>query len=206
MNSFAELQPFENSVLPACLQAAGVEWLLELAPVTSPAPAITVPRHRMLLGENGWCWPMEAPADALPFEDESLPACLLRHLIQPDVPDELFPEVLRCLRPGGLLVVVNPNPWHWRAWQGLGGAALWLPSWPVLQMMALSRGLMLQHAGPGSWRAWVPCARPLLVLAVRKPPSGRVVRPMKLRQPAIGRQTAVTGHLRSSAGHLRKSA
>lgn len=199
MNSFAELLPHENRILPDCLRAVGVSWLLELAPVTSPAPAIDVPRHRLLLGEKGWCWPLEAPPDVLPFEDGSLPACLLRHLLQPGVSAGLVPEVLRCLRPGGLVVVVNPNPWHWRAWRGMGGSFLWLPSWPALQMMVWRHGLAPQPAAAADWRAWVPGMRPLLVLVARKPPGGRIVRPMKFRRPAIGGRTAATGHLRKSA-------
>lgn len=199
MNPFAEFLPHENGILPDYIRAAGVSWLLELAPVTSPAPAIDVPRHRLLLGEEGWCWPVEAPVDALPFENGSLPACLLRHLLQPGVPAGVVPEVLRCLRPGGLLLVVNPNPWHWRVWRGMGHSALWLPSWPALQMTALRHGLARQSGGAADRRAWVPGMRPLLVLAARKPAGGRVVRPMKFRGAAVGRHTAATGHLRKSA-------
>ena len=177
---FAHLQPAENACVPVLVDSAGVDWLLELAPVGSPSPALKAPRHRMLLDGNGqWCFPCRAPASQLPLDDESLPAVLMRHLFQPGVPADLLEEVLRCLKPGGLLVSVSANPWHRASWRELGRNTLQLPAWPKLLLRHARYNLQLQIPRRRQWRGLLPGLSPVLVVVARKPPRAAPVRKLE---------------------------
>ncbi len=189
---FASLQTAENRLLPGLIADAGASWLLEMAPATSPSPALGVPRHRMLLGSEGWIYPCRAPVDELPFADESLPGLLLRHLIQPGIDAEaLTMESLRCLKAGGLLISVSANPWHPAAWRELGGRSLRLPAWPRLLMMYARHGLELSIPRRQQWSGLVPGITPVLVVVARKAPRPAKVEPLRLRRGVI-RSTGVT--------------
>src|SRR6056297_2786290 len=100
--AFARLQSAESSLLTQLVDDAGVDWLLELAPVRSPSPVINAPRHRMLLGEDGWVWPVQCLPTTLPFADEDLPAIMIRHLFWLPTGLPILKDALRCLKPGGL--------------------------------------------------------------------------------------------------------
>ncbi|MDT8439482.1 MAG: hypothetical protein RQ729_10785 [Wenzhouxiangellaceae bacterium] len=179
---FVRLQNAENAMLGPLLAGAGVDWVLELAPLSGGAPALGVPRHRMLMDENGWAWPCRAPAAALPFADEQLPAIVLRHLFWRAFGPELLADAVRCLKPGGLLVSVSANPWHRKSWQELGRRALHLPAWPRLLMQHARHSLLLQVPATAHWQGIVPGVAPLLLVVARKPPRGPRVR--ALRFPA----------------------
>lgn len=187
---FARLQRAENALLPELLAGVGIDWLVEMAPVTSPSPALTVPRHRVLLDSGGWCYPFRAPVGQLPFEDEALPAVLVRHLFQPGVGAGLLDEVLRCLAAGGVLVSVSANPWHPQCWRELGSGALHLPAWPKLLFRHARHPLKLQIPRRQQWRGLMPGLSPVLVVVARKPPRPTRVEKLKFRQPAGRGQVA----------------
>lgn len=173
---FAQLQTVENALVPELIHAEGVDWLVELAPASSPSPALHAPRHRMLADREGWVWPCRLPSDLLPFQNESLPAILVRHLFWLDVAPALLAECIRCLKPGGLMVSVSANPWHRGSWQELGRQAFHLPAWPRFLVQHGRYDLMLQVPAKARLRGMVPGISPLLVVAGRKPPRGSRVR------------------------------
>ena len=176
---FAGLQSVENTLIPGLIESAGVDWLVEMAPLTSPSPALPIRRYRVLLDEAGWAWPFRALTAQLPFLDEALPAVLLRHVFQRSIDVQLFDEVLRCIRPGGLLITVSANPWHRAAWKELGRSALHLPAWPQLLLRHGQHDLDIQLAGHQSWRGLVPGLSPILVVVARKPPRATPVTRLK---------------------------
>lgn len=173
---FASLQQAENAVVPGVLRSAGVDWLVELAPAASPSPAIDVPRHRMLLDDNGWIWPFRASGESLPFGDEQLPALLLRHLFWDDDAEPRFAEAMRVLKPGGLVVSVSANPWHRASWKELGREALKLPAWPRLLVRHARHDLQLQIPRRQYLASVLPGLSPLLLVVGRKPPRAATVR------------------------------
>lgn len=195
---FAYLQPAENAVIPVLLKGAGVEWLLELAPVGSPSPAIDIARHRMLLAGDQWCFPVQAPAVQMPFADESLPAVLLRHLFQPGVPANLLEEVLRCLAPGGLLVTVSANPWHQASWRELGPRTLYLPAWPRLLLRHARHDLQLQIPRRRHWGGLLPGLSPILVVVARKPPRPARIRQLRFGKVGAGGRVAAASQYRAA--------
>lgn len=182
---FGRLQNAENELVPDLLERAGVDWIVECAPASSPSPAIRVPRHRMLLGEEEWVWPCRVPADLLPFADEALPAILLRHLFWLESGQRLLDESVRCLKPGGLLMSISANPWHRGSWQELGRDALHLPAWPGFLMQHARHHMQLQFPARAQWRGFIPGVSALLVVVARKPPRATTVKRMKLRR-AVG--------------------
>jgi len=173
---FAHLQTVENALVPALIDAAGVDWLVEFAPASSPSPSLRVPRHRMLADADGWVWPCRLPAGLLPFRDESLPAVLIRHLFWLEAGPELLAECVRCLKPGGLIVSVSANPWHRGSWAELGRRALQLPAWPRFLVQHGRYDLLLEVPAGARLRGMLPGVLPLLVVAGRKPPRGARVR------------------------------
>lgn len=195
---FASLQPAENAVLPSCLADAGVDWLVEMAPALSPSPSIGVPRHRLLLGPDGWIYPFRAPGCELPLADDSVPALMLRHLFQPGVPNGLFDEALRCLMPGGLLVTVTANPWHPAAWRELGRGALRLPPWPWLQLAHIRRHLRVEKPVRRARSRFISGPGPMLVIVARKPPRPAVVRRLKYPRPSLAGRNAALSQYRAA--------
>ncbi|MEM1081141.1 MAG: hypothetical protein AAGH65_06125 [Pseudomonadota bacterium] len=183
ITSFAALQRVENLLIPELVHSAGVDWLIEMAPLTSPSPALNLVRHRVMLDEHGWAWPFQSPTLSLPFRDEEFPAILMRHMFQPGVQPNVLDEALRCLMPGGLLISVSANPWHRAAWQAMGRKALQLPAWPQLLYRCNQHHLEIQLAGHQSWRGLVPGLSPVLVMVARKPP--RAAKVTKLKFPEI---------------------
>lgn len=195
---FAGLQSVENTLIPDLIASAGVDWLVEMAPLTSPSPALTIDRHRVLLDQSGWVWPFHALTAQLPFSDETLPAVLLRHVFQRSVDARVFDEVLRCIRPGGLLVTVSANPWHRAAWKELGGSALYLPAWPQLLLRHGQHDLDIQLAGHQSWRGLVPGLSPILIVVARKPPRANPVRRLQFAYPQAANSAAPATHCRAA--------
>lgn len=186
LSDFARFQPAENRLVPPSLQNAGVAWILELAPSSSPSPAMAIPRIRCLMGSEGLGWPVKALAGQLPFADESLPAVLVRHLNQPGCPAGLYREIARCLMPGGLLVSVSANPWHPAAWRTVGRQAVRLPGAIRLQVLHMRLGLRPQPTGARVWRQMLPMGSRLVLVSSRKPPRPGTVRRVQFRQPASG--------------------
>ncbi|MDX1625638.1 MAG: hypothetical protein R3323_03910 [Wenzhouxiangellaceae bacterium] len=172
VSRLADLQNIENSTIPSIIETAGVDWVLELAPIESPSPASAVPRYRALADGSDWTWPFRAPLDSLPFADESLPAILVRHLFDGNRGRAVLDESLRCLAPGGALISVSANPWHRRTWKAMGRAAWRLPSWPAFLIEHARRDLRLDVPARQQWSGWLPGVSPLLVLFARKPPRG----------------------------------
>ncbi len=179
LEGFAALQTAENALIPELLESAGVDWLVEMAPLTSPSPALDIIRHRMMMDTAGWVWPFQSSADELPFRNDEFPAILIRHLFQPSIPSSVFDEALRCLMPGGLLISVSANPWHRAAWKAIGRSALQLPAWPQLVYRCNQHDLEVQLAGHQSWRGLIPGLSPILVLVARKPPRSASVSKLK---------------------------
>lgn len=182
---FARLQTAESRLLAAALVDQSPQWLLEIAPVGGPSPALESPRSRLLFDDHRLCWPFAARLDALPLDTDSVPAVLLRHTWQPGVDCDPLSEALRVLRPGGLLISISANPWHQQAWQELGRAALRLPSWPHLQLLHVRHSLKLSVPSPVRWRGLVPGLSPLLGLVSHKPSRPARVKPLKFRQPQL---------------------
>ncbi len=189
---FVALQSAENRLVGALAPEMQADWLLEIAPVTSPSPSVGLRRARVLFNVAGCCWPFRGALDALPLDSESVPALLLRHAWQPGASADPLEEALRVLRPGGWLISVSANPWHPAAWRELGRGALWLPSWPHFQLLHARRQLELAVPGRAFWRGLVPGLSPALVLLARKPKRPARVLPMKFSRPRFaGAPTAV---------------
>lgn len=127
LRGFSGLQNQETRAVGPLVAEAGIDWLLEMAPLASPSPKLTVPRLRMLLAADGWRWPVRAQTCPLPFPDESLPAVMLRYLIRPAVDGDLLEDVHRCLVPGGALILVAANPYHPRCWRQGGPGVIRMP-------------------------------------------------------------------------------
>jgi SAM-dependent methyltransferase len=195
---FNQLQTLENRLVAPLVGDAQPNWVLELAPVSSSSPALDCPRERILVNSSGACWPFAARLDALPLDSESVPLVLVRHLWQPGLAADPLSDVMRLLKPGGLLISVTANPWHRTAWQTLGKDALWLPSWPRWQWMHATRPMELLTSEAMRWKALVPGLSPVLVLVARKPR-----RPAQVRQIRFGRQrvpaaAAAVSHCRAA--------
>ncbi|TVQ28767.1 MAG: hypothetical protein EA370_16105 [Wenzhouxiangella sp.] len=187
---FTSLQSAENALVPAALGDPLPEWLLEIAPVTAPSPALDVDRSRLLFDRDAACWPFRCRLDELPLDDDAVPAVLLRHVWQPGLSVDPLDEVLRVLKPGGLLVSVSANPWHRRAWQELGRSALRLPSWPHFQVLHARHSLSLSVPSAGRWRGLVPGLTSVLVLVAHKPRRPARVEPIKFRRPQLATGSA----------------
>jgi hypothetical protein len=80
---FASLQSAENRLVAAALADARPPWLLELAPVSGPSPAVALDRVRVLFDRDGVVWPFRSDLDAWPLDSDSVPAALVRHAWQP---------------------------------------------------------------------------------------------------------------------------
>lgn len=195
---FARLQQMENGIVPALLHGAGVDWVLECAPASSPSPALDVPRHRMLMGGHDWIWPCRAACDGLPFGSETLPAILIRHLFWHDFGPALLADAVRCLKPGGLLVSVSANPWHVQSWRELGRDAMHLPAWPRLLMQHARHRLLFLAPRGQRWRGFVPGIHPLLVVVARKPPRTAPVRRLRLARDVAPNSRAVPTSCRAA--------
>ncbi|MCA1778350.1 MAG: class I SAM-dependent methyltransferase [Xanthomonadaceae bacterium] len=181
--AFARLQRAENSLMAGLVDTVGVDWILELAPVHSPSPIIHVPRHRMLLGEDGWVWPFRCLPAELPFADEDLPAIMIRHMFWLPTGTSILRDALRCLKPGGLLISVSANPWHRLSWNELGRAAFRLPAWPRFLMQHAGLGLQLQIPVRYHWTGVLPGVSPVLMVVARKP-----ARAIRIRRPDFSRK------------------
>lgn len=100
-------------------RVAGTHALL-LDGMTMPSPAVAgIGRWTALLQApdgNGWCGPLHANADELPFGDESFCAVLVRFASLADcVPETVAQELARVLAPHGRLLVADLHPrsmWH----------------------------------------------------------------------------------------------
>ncbi len=195
---FASLQPVESRLVQSAFADCQAEWLLEVAPALGPSPSVDRPRTRLLFDDSSVVWPLRAHLDEWPLDDESVPAVLARHLWQPAVSADPLDEILRVLKPGGLLVSVSANPWHRLAWRELGRDALRLPSWPHLQLRHARHQLKLSVPAASQWRGLVPGLTPVLVLMARKPRRPALVRPMKFRRPVLMPQSAAASLCRAA--------
>lgn len=198
LSPFAALQSAENRVVPGAFVGLDPEWVLEMAPVTSPSPRLDLDRVRILFNADGCCWPFRSPLDELPLDSDSVPAVLLRHLWQPGLPAHPLGEILRVLKPGGAIVSVSANPWHPAAWKELGRSAMWLPSWPQFQLLHARHQLALSVPGRDLWQGLVPGLTPLLVLVSSKPARPASVRPMRIRQPRFTPSAAAVSQCRAA--------
>lgn len=187
---FANLQSAENRLVAAALADARPDWLLELAPVSGPSPAVSLQRERLLFDDQEICWPFRARLDEWPLDNDSVPAALLRHVWQPGVAADPLAEVLRVLKPGGWLISVSANPWHHRAWRELGKSCLRLPSWPHFQLLHARHELELSIPAANQWRGIVPGLTPVLVLMARKPSRPARVEPLRFRRPQLATGSA----------------
>lgn len=195
---FSSLQTAENRLVPMALGDQRPEWLLELAPVSAPSPGLDVDRVRLLFDDQGLTWPLRAHLDEWPLDDDSVPAVLVRHAWQPGVAADPLPELLRVLKPGGLLISVSANPWHRKAWQELGKGTFMLPSWPQFQLLHARHSLQLSVPARELWRGLVPGLSPALVLVSRKPARPARVTPIKSRQPTLAGASATASLCRAA--------
>ncbi len=198
LRSFAALQAAENRLIAAAFGELRPEWVLEMAPATSPSPRLDLPRSRIMLNDAGCCWPFRARPDELPLDSESVPAVLLRHVWQPGIGADPLAEILRLLKPGGLLVSVSANPWHLAAWGELGRSAMWLPSWPHFQLLHSRHRLQLNLPVHAVWRGLVPGWSPILVLSASKPQRPATVRRMKFTRPAVAGPVGAVSQCRAA--------
>ncbi len=195
---FVALQSAESRLIGALAGELAADWLLEIAPATSPSPTVPLRRSRLLVNEAGCCWPFRGELSALPLDSESVPALLLRHVWQPGMGADPLSEALRVLKPGGWIVSVSANPWHPAAWRELGRGALWLPSWPHFQFLHARRQLDLGVPARAFWRGLVPGLSPALVLLARKPQRPARVLPMKFRQPRFAAGSTAVAQCRAA--------
>ena len=195
---FVALQSAESRLIGALAGELAADWLLEIAPATSPSPTVPLRRSRLLVNEEGCCWPFRGELSALPLDSESVPALLLRHVWQPGMGADPLSEALRVLKPGGWIVSVSANPWHPAAWRELGRGARWLPSWPHFQFLHARRQLDLGVPARAFWRGLVPGLSPVLVLLARKPQRPARVLPMKFRQPRFAPGSAAVAQCRAA--------
>jgi len=164
-----------------------IDWLVECAPVTSPSPRLVTPavRERMLFDAKGVTWPFVAAFDALPIDDDTLPAVLIRHAWQPAMAAMSLAEWVRVLKPGGSLIALSANPWHPLVWRLLGCEAFRWPSWPHFVWAHSHPELKLKlnpfHRGARRW----PGLSPVLVLVAQKQRRAAPVRPFKRRAVAV---------------------
>lgn len=198
LSPFAALQSVENRLVPAAFGGLSPQWVLEMAPVTSPSPSLALDRERVLFNAAGCCWPFRSPLDELPLDSDSVPAVLLRHLWQPGLAADPMDEIMRVLKPGGVLVSVSANPWHPAAWKELGRAALWLPSWPHLQLLHARHRLELSVPVRAHWQGLVPGLTPVLVLVASKPARPASIRKLKFRQPRFVPASAAVSQCRAA--------
>lgn len=180
---FGRLQTREGPLIETGLVGLRAPWLLEMAPTASASPELDIERCRILVDGRQCRWPFLAGLEELPLEDDSVPAVLLRHVWQPAVECDPVDEVVRVLKPGGVLISVSANPWHRLAWSELGRAALRLPSWPHFQLLHARRGLELAVPAASQVRGFVPGLAPVLVLIARKPAEPARIEPLRFRQP-----------------------
>lgn len=166
---------------------AEIDWLVEMAPLSSPSPALSTPRLRMLLDASGWRWPVRADVCPLPFCNDTLPAVMLRYLVRPGVDDELLTEIHRCLVPGGALILVSANPWHPRCWREAGRTSLRMPG--RLRLLARLRRLGYLPATMSP----VGALSPVWALAVRKAGGARPVRRVRFESRRMPGRTIATG-------------
>ncbi len=198
LSGFASLQSVENLLVPAALKGLRGDWLLEVAPLIGPSPALDQPRVRVLFDSQGIGWPFRARMDEWPLDDESVDAILARHVWQPGVAASPMSELMRVLKPGGLLVSVSANPWHRLAWQELGRAALHLPSWPHLQMVHVRHALKLSTPAVSQWRGLVPGVSPVLVLIARKAQTPARIDPVRFAKPRVAVGAMPASHCRAA--------
>lgn len=161
---------------------------------------------------GGWCGPLRASADALPFEDESFCAVVARFLPCPDfTPESIVRELARVLAPHGLLLIADLHPrslWHagiapgrWeRALRGAGlevsPATRCGSPWPRTRGAAGMPHWLVRGMGG----AWVVAAHPHAQAAIplRKPVAGRRTVEHKTLLPGANRKS-LNGLLHSTA-------
>ena len=195
---FVALQSTESRLIGALVAAERAEWALEIAPATSPSPELNLPRVRIMFNSAHCCWPFLAPLDALPLDDESVPAIILRHAWQPERPCDLLTDALRVLKPGGWIVSISANPWHPAAWRELRQKALWLPSWPQFQVLHARHSLCLATPGRNVWQGLVPGLTPILALLARKPSRPARIRPVRFARPRLSAMPSPATHCRAA--------
>lgn len=198
LSPFAALQAVENRLVPAALDTPLPEWVLEVAPATSPSPRLEVPRSRIMLNAQGCCWPFHAHLNQLPVDNESVPAVLLRHVWQPGIGVDPLVEALRVLKPGGTLISVSANPWHPLAWSELGRSAMWLPSWPQFQLLHGRFRLQQSLHAQSLWRGLIPGLTPVLVIAARKPQRPATIRSLKFARPGVAGPVGAVAQCRAA--------
>jgi len=169
------LEELENRLLEPLLQRRRADWLLEIAP-SDLASARPGPAARRLEVRDGCIVrPFQARLDELPLDSDSVPVILLRHLWRPGDKIDPLVDVVRVLRPGGLLLSVSLDPWHLRAWRCHRLNTVCLPGRWRLRRQHRRHGLNVEDALASSGSRWL--AAPVLVLVARKHVSaGRVLR------------------------------
>jgi len=195
---FAQLQTFENRLVAPLVDEINPTWVLEMAPMASSSPALSVSRERLLIDRVGISWPFSSQIDSLPLDAESVPLVLLRHLWQPGVTADPLADIARVLKPGGTLISVTANPWHRKAWQVLGRQALWLPSWPRWQILHAQGSLEICPRHSFQWKSMVPGLSPVLILVARKPRRPAQVKHVKFGQPVFQGANAAVSQCRAA--------
>jgi len=197
-SGFSGLQAVETRLVEAGFGQPRPNWILEVAPTPSASPKIDLRRSRVLVEADACCWPFRAELQSWPLDDDSVPGMLLRHLWQPAIRGDLLQEATRVLKPGGVLVSVSANPWHYLAWRELGRAALSLPSWPQFQWMHVRCDLQLSISANVQVRGLVPGLVPVLVVVARKPAEPARIEPIRFRQPQIAGGSPVPSQCRAA--------
>ncbi len=187
---FAALQALESRLMKEALRDCRAEWLLECAPLSSPSPQVSLPRHKLLFDAGGVVWPVSAELGAWPLEGNSVPMVLLRHVWQPGLEGDVLAEALRVLRPGGLLVSVSANPWHRASWRELGGRSLKLPSWPHFQFIHARQEFHLSVPMLQRLKGLVPGFSPLLLVAGHKPSPPSAIHRRRNARPVLAAGSA----------------
>lgn len=194
--NFSLLQAAESRLLETVLAdlKPPTDGWIEFSPVNLPSPALTQRRERILFDGQCCCWPFEAKADQLPFDDECFSGVLMRHVWQPaiaaSVQAALMAQVMRTLKPGGVWVSISASPLHANSWQVLGRHGWRLPTWLRLQHQHQRLGLAVTWPSVGGWSQWLPGASPLVIVVARKPARPvRLTSRRRMRQPAMSATT-----------------
>lgn len=117
-------------LMPVLQRCAGTRGLLLTADTADGPPVLPLLGcwTRLEVAGDGIRGDLRAdPREPLPFVDEAFDLILLRHALEalPCAPD-LLDEAVRCLVPGGLLVVSGVHPlsgwWPWWRWRTRGAS------------------------------------------------------------------------------------
>jgi SAM-dependent methyltransferase len=204
------------ALMPVLQRCAGTRGLLLSAAPADQPPALPLLGHWTGLGlaDGRLVGDVRASAlEPLPFSDDAFDLILLRHVLETaPQPAALLRETVRCLAPGGVLVLAGVHPlgawspwWHWRMRHRAGhlNSPMQLGHWLRRVDLQVEQSLRVGRAWPGPAPVVAPGAQPfgggyLLVarkrramsLPVRLRPHSLATRPRPALAPEARRSSA----------------